>query len=139
MRGDAFSLPAQSEEDVLGADVFVPELELDALLDAARHDRTFRAPSRFPASNIDLAFVLADDITAAEVQATLRRSVGDALEDLGLVDVYTSDAFGAGRRSLAFTLRFRVPDRTLTNADVAELRQQAIDAVVSAHRAELRG
>src|SRR5438445_776783 len=44
----------------LDAPVVAAELELDALLDAARHDRTFRAPSRFPASNIDLAFVLAD-------------------------------------------------------------------------------
>ncbi len=123
----------------LAAPVVAAELELDALLDAARHDRTFRAPSRFPASSIDLAFVLADDIAAADVLATLRRAVGDALEDVGLVDVYTSDAFGTGRRSLAFTLRFRVPDRTLTNADVGALRQQAIDAVVSAHRAELRG
>ena len=50
-----------------------------------------------------------------------------------------SDALGAGRRSLAFALRFRAPDRTLTDAEVGTLRQQAIDAVVAAHGAELRG
>ena len=70
---------------------------------------------------------------------TLRDTVGDALEDVRLFDVFTSDAFGAGRRSLAFALRFRVTDRTLTDADVAALRQRAIDAVVAAHDAELRG
>jgi len=123
----------------LEAPVVAAELELDLLLDAARRDRTFAAPSRFPASSIDLAFVLADTVAAADVLATLRGAVGDALEDVGLVDVYTSDAFGAGRRSLTFTLRFRVPDRTLTNRDVAELRQRAIDAVVRTHAAELRG
>jgi phenylalanyl-tRNA synthetase beta chain len=123
----------------LDAPVVAAELVLDTLLDAARRDRTFRAPSRFPASNVDLAFVLADTVAAADVLATLRKAVGEPLEDVGLVDVYSSDAFGAGRRSLAFTLRFRVPDRTLTNRDVATLRQQAIDAVVAAHDAELRG
>lgn len=122
----------------LDAPVVAAELELDALLDAARHDRTFRAPSRFPASSIDLAFVLADTVAAADVLATLRGAAGEALEHVGLVDVYTSDAFGPDRRSLAFTVRFRAPDRTLTNAEVATLRQRAIDAVVAQHHAELR-
>ena len=123
----------------LDAPVVAAELELDALLDAARRDRTFRTPSRFPASSVDLAFVLADTVATADVLATLRAAVGDALEDVRCFDVFTGDAFGAGRRSLAFALRFRLPDRTLTDADVATLRQQAIDAVIAAHDAELRG
>jgi phenylalanyl-tRNA synthetase beta chain len=126
---------------VLGLDgpVVAAELVLDSLLDAARHDRTFRAPSRFPASSVDLAFVLGDTVAASDVAATVRAAVGDALEDVRLFDVYTSDDLGAGRRSLAFALRFRVADRTLTDADAGELRQRAIDAVVAAHGAELRG
>jgi phenylalanyl-tRNA synthetase beta chain len=123
----------------LDAPVVAAELVLDTLLDAARRDRTFRAPSRFPVSTVDLAFVLADTVPTAAVLATLRDAVGDALEDVHLFDVFTSDAIGAGRRSLAFALRFRVPDRTLTDADVAGLRQQAIDAVIATHHAELRG
>src|SRR4029079_9036188 len=51
----------------LEAPVVAAELVLDALLDAARRDRTFTAPSRFPASSIDLAFVLADTVPTAEV------------------------------------------------------------------------
>ena len=54
-------------------------------------------------------------------------------------DEFRSEALGPGRRSLAFALRFRAPDRTLTDADIAELRQAAIDAVIAAHDAELRG
>jgi phenylalanyl-tRNA synthetase beta chain len=123
----------------LDAPVVAAELVLDTLLDAARRDRTFRAPSRFPASTVDLAFVLADTVPTAAVIATLREAVGDALEDVHLFDLFTSDAIGAGRRSLAFALRFRVADRTLTDADVAALRQRAIDAVVATHGAELRG
>jgi phenylalanyl-tRNA synthetase beta chain len=127
--------------DALGLDapVVAAELVLDTLLDAARRDRTFRAPSRFPASSIDLAFVVADTVAADDVVRTLRTSTGDLLEDVRPFDVFQSDALGAGRRSVAFALRFRAPDRTLTDADVGALRQQAIDAVVSAHGAELRG
>jgi phenylalanyl-tRNA synthetase beta chain len=123
----------------LDAPVVAAELVLDTLLDAARRDRTFRAPSRFPPSTVDLAFVLADTVATADVLTTLRSAVGDALEDVHLFDVFTSDTFGPGRRSLAFALRFRVGDRTLTDAAVAELRQRAIDAVLAAHDAELRG
>jgi phenylalanyl-tRNA synthetase beta chain len=123
----------------LEAPVVAAELVLDVLLDAARRNRAFRAPSRFPASSVDLAFVLDDTVAADDVLATLRAAVGDELEDARLFDVFTSDVIGAGRRSLAFGLRFRVADRTLTDADVAALRQRAIEAVVAAHEAELRG
>jgi phenylalanyl-tRNA synthetase beta chain len=123
----------------LDAPVVAAELVVDVLLDATRRDRAFQAPSRYPASSVDLAFVLADSVAAGDVLSTLRAAVGDELEDVRLFDVFTSEAFGAGRRSLAFTLRFRVADRTLDDADVAALRQRAIDAVVAAHHAELRG
>jgi phenylalanyl-tRNA synthetase beta chain len=114
------------------------EVDIDGLLGGTRRDRAFRAPSRFPASSIDLAFVLPDSVPAADVVATLRAAAGDVLERVRVFDEFHSDALGAGRRSLAFALRFRAPDRTLTDADIAELRQAEIDAVVAAHGAELR-
>jgi phenylalanyl-tRNA synthetase beta chain len=123
----------------LDAPVVAAELVLDLLLDAPRRDRTFRALSRFPSSNVDLAFVLDDSVPASSVTSTIREAVGGALEDVRLFDVFTSDALGSSRRSMAFALRFRLADRTLTEADVGALRQQAIDAVVAAHDAELRG
>ena len=127
--------------DALGLEgtVVAAELVLDALLDAARRDRTFRAPSRFPAATIDLAFTVDVGVEAAALRRTLAVATGEVLEDVHLFDVFESEALGAGRRSLAFRLRFRAPDRTLTDADVGALRQQAIDAVVSAHGGELRG
>ena len=72
-------------------------------------------------------------------RATLRAAVGDVLEDVRAFDVFRSDALGVGKRSLAFALRFRAPDRTLTDADVGTFRQRAIDAVTTAHGGELRG
>ena len=123
----------------LAAPVVAAEVDLDALLGASRRDRSFRMPSPYPPSSIDLAFVVGERVEAEAVAATLRAAAGDLLEDLRLFDVFRADVLGAGRRSLAFTLRFRAPDRTLTDADVAEVRNRAIAAVERAHGAELRG
>jgi phenylalanyl-tRNA synthetase beta chain len=115
------------------------ELDIDGLLGAPRRDRAFAAPSRFPASSIDLAFVLPESVPAAAVEQTLRSATGDLLEAVRTFDEFRSDSLGSGRRSLAFALRFRSPDRTLTDTDIAGARQAAIDAVTAAHDAELRG
>jgi phenylalanyl-tRNA synthetase beta chain len=122
----------------LVAPVVAFEVVLDALVAAPRRDRRFQASSRFPASSIDLAFVVADTLPAAEVTRTLREASGPLLEDVRPFDAFQSDALGAGRRSVAFALRLRAPDHTLTDAEVGELRQRAIDAVTEAHGAELR-
>jgi phenylalanyl-tRNA synthetase beta chain len=60
------------------------------------------------------------------------------LETVTCFDVFRSDALGPGNVSLAFALQFRAHDRTLTDEEVATLRQHCIDAVTSAHAAELR-
>jgi phenylalanyl-tRNA synthetase beta chain len=114
------------------------ELDVDLLLAGDRRDPQAQAVSRFPAHNIDLAFVVAERVPAAAVEATLRSAGGDLLEAVHLFDVFRSPALGEGRRSLAFALRFRAPDRTLTDDEVAQLRQACIDAVVREHGAELR-
>jgi phenylalanyl-tRNA synthetase beta chain len=115
------------------------ELDLDRLLDGRRRDRTFRPPSPYPPSTIDLALVVDKDVAAGDVAETLRRAAGDVLEEVRLFDVFRSDALGAGRKSLAFALRFRAPNRTLTDDDVGEIRRRCVEAAAREHRGELRG
>ena len=100
------------------------ELDLDALLGAPRRDRAFVAPSAFPASSIDLAFVLDDRVSAATVAATLQDAADGMLESVHAFDEFRSDALGDGKRSVAFALSYRAAERTLTDAEVAELRAQ---------------
>jgi phenylalanyl-tRNA synthetase beta chain len=114
------------------------ELDLGALATSPRHVLGFRAPSPFPPSSIDLAFVVDDAVAAGAIVATIRGAGGDLLEDVRAFDEFRSEALGAGRKSVAFALRFRAPDRTLTDAEVGTLRQGAIDAVTAAHAATLR-
>jgi phenylalanyl-tRNA synthetase beta chain len=115
------------------------ELDLGALLAARRRGALARPVSRYPIAAIDLAFVVPESVPAGAVLDTLRVAGGELLEQVSLFDAFRSDAIGEGRVSLAFSLRFRAPDRTLTDAEVAAARQAAIDAVVAAHGAELRG
>ena len=70
---------------------------------------------------------------AADVEAALRSGAGDLLESIRLFDVYRdAERLGAGRKSLAYALRFRAPDRTLTDAEAAEARDAAV-AVAAEH------
>ncbi len=77
-------------------------------------------------------------VPVAELTATLRRGAGDLLEDVRLFDVYTGDQIGPCKRSLAFALRFRAPDRTLTVAEATAARDAAVAAAAAAHDAILR-
>jgi phenylalanyl-tRNA synthetase beta chain len=122
----------------LVAPVVACEIDVDGLLAGARSDRVARPVSRFPASSVDLAFVVDDKIPAAALQSTLVGAGGELLEHVVLFDVFRSEALGAGKVSLAFALRFRALDHTLTDDEVSALRQKCIDAVASAHAAELR-
>ena len=122
----------------LVAPVVACEIDVDALLAGTRADRLARPVSRFPASSIDLAFVVDDKIPASALQTTIARAGGELLENVALFDVFRSEALGPGKVSLAFALRFRALDHTLTDDEVSALRQSCIDAVVSAHGAELR-
>jgi phenylalanyl-tRNA synthetase beta chain len=114
------------------------ELDLDSLFVAPRRDRTFVRPSPYPPAEFDLAFVVADEVPAADIAATLRDSGGALVEDVRVFDEFRSEELGADRRSLAFRLRYRAPDRTLTDEEVGGMRTQAIDAVERAHGAEVR-
>jgi phenylalanyl-tRNA synthetase beta chain len=115
------------------------EIDIDTLLASERVARAARPVSRYPPSAIDLAFVVADSIPADGIVRTLREVAGELLESVRAFDIFRSDALGAGRVSLAFGLQFRAVDHTLTDAEVGELRQKCIDAVVAAYGAELRG
>jgi phenylalanyl-tRNA synthetase beta chain len=114
------------------------ELDLDALADAPRRDGRFATPSPYPPSGIDLALVVDDAVPAADLVATLRAAAGDLAEAAWCFDEFRDDRLGAGRRSLAVSLRIRAADRTLTDAEVAAVRDACVAAAAAAHGATLR-
>ena len=117
------------------------EIDLGLLFDEARVPRRLTvggAVSRFPSSDIDLAFVVEDRYPADAVADALRLAGGDVLESVALFDVYRGTGIDEGARSLAYRLRFCSPDRTLTDEEVAGLRAGCIEAVEREFGAVLR-
>ena len=115
------------------------EVDLGLVLTAPRRPLQARPVSRFPSSDVDLAFVVDEATAAGAVEDTLAAAGGDLLVDLTLFDVYRGEGLPRGHRSLAFRLRFCALDHTLTDEEVGEARRRCIEAVESAHRAALRG
>ena len=115
------------------------EVDLETLLDLPHGQRPYRRVSRYPSSDIDLAFEVDEGTPASAVGSCLTAAAGDLLADLSLFDVFRGAPVADGRRSLAFTLRFQADDRTLTDAEVAAVRAACIDAVQSNLSATLRG
>jgi phenylalanyl-tRNA synthetase beta chain len=102
-------------------------MELD--LAAVGHGGVVCAPliSTFPPALLDVALVVPDSVPAAAVESALRDGAGDLLESLRLFDLYAdADKLGPGRRSLAYALRFRAPDRTLTAEEATAAKQAAV-------------
>jgi len=102
------------------------EIDLSALMARAGGPVQGEPVSTFPAAAQDVALVVADDVPAASVEAALRAGAGDLLESVRLFDVYAGDQIGAGRRSLAYTMRFRAPGRTLTADEATAARESAV-------------
>jgi phenylalanyl-tRNA synthetase beta chain len=106
---------------------------------SALPDSQIVRPSRvgtMPAAVQDVALIVDQSVTALDVENALRSGAGDLLESIALFDRY--DKIGDGKISLAFTLTFRAPDRTLTGAEVSAMRESAVVAAEKATGAVLR-
>ncbi|MGV0052487.1 phenylalanine--tRNA ligase subunit beta [Mycobacterium colombiense] len=129
--------PAVIERSGLPKGTCALELDLDAMPIAA----ALPAPrvSPFPAVFQDVSLVVAADVPAQAVADAVRAGAGELLEDLQLFDVFTGPQIGEDRKSLTFALRFRAPDRTLTEDDATAARDAAVRRAAEAVGAELRG
>ncbi|WP_046470243.1 phenylalanine--tRNA ligase subunit beta [Allosalinactinospora lopnorensis] len=125
----AYGLPART---------VAMEVELDQLEEARSG---LRAPevSTYPVAAQDVALVVEESVPSGEVEQALRAGAGELLESLRLFDVYTGEQVGGGRKSLAYNLRFRAGDRTLTVEETTAARDAAVAAAAERTGAVLRG
>jgi len=100
------------------APAFAGEFRLDPVQTEDR--RQYRSLPQYPAISRDLAFTLAISVPVADVERTIRTAAPPLLTSVRLFDVFEGDKVGEGRRSLAWRLVFRAPDRTLTDPEVDE-------------------
>jgi phenylalanyl-tRNA synthetase beta chain len=126
---EGFDLPART---------VAMELALQPLLEAAPELVPGPVVSAFPPATLDVAVVTDATVPVAVVEAALRAGAGPLLESIRLFDVYSGDQVGEGRRSLAFTLRLRATDRTLTADEAVAVRDAAVAEAAARTGAALR-
>ncbi|MDX6221996.1 MAG: phenylalanyl-tRNA synthetase beta chain [Frankiales bacterium] len=114
------------------------ELDLSSLLELDLGPVVAPTLSSFPEAGRDVAVVVEDTVPAGAVEAALAEGAGELLESLRLFDVYAGEPVPAGHRSLAFALRFRAADRTLTDDEVNVARDAALASALERTGAVLR-
>ncbi|WP_329114622.1 phenylalanine--tRNA ligase subunit beta [Streptomyces sp. NBC_01465] len=115
------------------------ELELDLVEQASTGALQAPRISTFPVATQDVALVVDTAVPAADVETALREGAGELLESLRLFDVYESEQLGEGKKSLAYALRFRAADRTLTVEEASAARDAAVALAAERTGAVLRG
>jgi phenylalanyl-tRNA synthetase beta chain len=113
----------------IGERVAIVELNLTVLLANDAKVATWKPTSRFPSSDLDLAFLTPDSVIAEKVDKAIKQAAGALLVDLALFDVYRGAGLPGGGRSLAYRLRLQANDRTLGDNELAELRSKIVAGV----------
>ncbi len=130
--------PRVAEALELTGRVALAELDVDAMRRAAGHDFVIDDVPRFPPVRRDLAFVVPDDAPAGAVQEALQDAAGELLARCVLFDVFEGGTLPAGTKSLAFSLEFRAPDRTLTGEETDPLVHAVTSRLADRFGAQLR-
>ena len=92
----------------------------------------------YPAVRQDLAFVVPEEIEAGELVDAAREAAGPELREVEIFDVYRGEQVGEGKKSIAFSVAFQSPERTLSDEDAAALREKIADALAKRFGAILR-
>lgn len=119
-------------------DTFVFEIELDALVRLADEQLTYTPLPRFPAIGRDMALVVDRGVPVGDLLAQAKTTAGAWLESIQVFDIYTGERLGADKKSVAISLVYRTPERTLTDEEVSELHGRVVASLADAYGAELR-
>jgi phenylalanyl-tRNA synthetase beta chain len=118
--------------------IFLAELELETISELAAEAITARELARFPSADRDIAILVDEAIPAAEIQSLIAETGGVMVEETWIFDLYKGKNIPQGKRSLAFGIKYRMPDRTLTDEEVNQAQERIISALESKFKAELR-
>jgi phenylalanyl-tRNA synthetase beta chain len=114
------------------------QLDLGLVLAAPHGEHRYHHISRYPSSDLDLAFEVSDSVAASTIAAAIREAAGPLLVDLSLFDVFRGHPVPDSHRSLAYRLRLQAQDRTLTEEDLSGIQRTVVDGAASVG-ATLRG
>ncbi len=130
--------PALLQAYGIKAEVMLFDLDFDKLSRLATEKRSVKDIGKFPAVTLDVALVVDLKVLTSEIENALGDAGGDMLENVELFDVYEGKNLPDGKKSLAFHLAYRLPDRTLTDEVVQAQHEKVLAAVKNKFGAEVR-
>jgi phenylalanyl-tRNA synthetase beta chain len=130
--------PLVKERYELGASpVLAAEFDLAALM-SAQSGFSLTPVAEFPPVYEDIAVIVDESVPAARVEGLIRQTGGKTVTDVRLFDVYRGEQIGAGKKSLAYSLTYQSPDKTLTDAEAAAIRNKIVKRLDQEVKAKLR-
>lgn len=119
-------------------ELLAAELDLEALFTLAPERYASQAIPAFPLVLENLAFIVDETLPTERVEALIAQAGGKMLAGVRLFDVYRSEQLGPGKKSLAYSLAYQAPDRTLTDQEAQQIRQRIIRRLEQELGAKLR-
>lgn len=130
--------PAVADSFKIDTEIYAAELDLNTIIEHASFDRTYKPLPKFPSSSRDIALVVEKDISVGEIEKIINSVSSDILEKVKLFDVYEGEQVGENKKSVAYSLKFRAADRTLTDDEVSGMTEKILAALKDGVNAELR-
>jgi phenylalanyl-tRNA synthetase beta chain len=117
---------------------YIAELNLDVLYSYAKLDKKYKAIPKFPAVTRDMAILIDDNILVQEIQEIMWKQGGNMVESIKLFDVYKGEQIPQGKRSIAYSLIYRLENKTLTDEEVNKVHDKIVRTLESKLGAQLR-
>ncbi len=130
--------PEVCENYDISTRVYVAEISVDKLVKYARVDKKYVEVPKYPAVERDIAMLVDEDIEVAQIEKIIVRKGKKILEEVELFDVYRNDKLGNKKKSVAYSLKFRAKDRTLTDEEINKTMEEIITELEKSLGAELR-
>lgn len=129
--------PTVQKNYEIGTRTYVAKLLIDEMQPLAQTEITYQPLPKFPAITRDLSLVCADEIPVGDLQAAMKKAVGNILEQITLFDVYKGEQIAAGMKSVSFSIRMRSHEGTLTD-EQADAAMKRVLKALKEHGATLR-
>ena len=131
--------PAVLKNYGIGTELYIAELDLDALFQLIDKERYYQPIPKYPASTRDLAVLCDENIYVLQLETSIRKAAKKALEKLELFDVYRGAQVAEGKKSVAFSLTFRASDRPLTDEEITKAMDKVQKTCAEKFNAVIRG
>lgn len=129
--------PTVQKNYEIGTRTYVAKLLIDEMQPLAQTEITYQPLPKFPAITRDLSLVCADKVPVGDLQAAMKKAVGNILEQITLFDVYKGEQIAAGMKSVSFSIRMRSHEGTLTD-EQADAAMKRVLKTLKEHGATLR-